>query len=154
MATSTRRQMLARAAVVGAAALGVAGAAPKEKKLKTEHNCEAPVGSKASADEHGPRELFAVVDARGTLQRGMHVASARAIGEGLYEVIFRRDVRRGVYLVTIGGHGHERLPPVGSASVLGRASSPRGVLVSTANALGENVNMGFHLLVICPDGYA
>jgi hypothetical protein len=155
MASSTRRQVLTRAAVVGAAALGVAADAPsKDKKLNSKCNSEPAVASKASADEHGPRELFAVVDARGTLQRGMHVTAVRALGVGLYEVIFKRDVRRGVYLATVGGHGYGGLPPVGSASVQGRATNPRGVLVSTADAEGENVSMGFHLLVICPDGYA
>jgi hypothetical protein len=158
MTTSTRRQVLTRAAAAGAAALGVSAAAaaqaPKEKKPRPRRNHEPPVHSKASAEAYGPRELFAVVDAEGNLRRGMHVASAQAIDQGLYEVVFRRDVRRGVYLATIGGHSYEGLPPVGSASVQGRATNPRGVLVSTANALGENVNMGFHLLVVCPDGYA
>ncbi len=44
--------------------------------------------------------------------------------------------------------------PVSSASVQGRATNPHGILVSTANGKGKNVDMGFHLLVICPDGYA
>ena len=158
MKTTTRRQALARAAVAGAAALGVSAAAaaqaPKDKKPRPKGNNEPPVHSKASAEGYGPRELFAVVDADGKLRRGMHVAAVGALDQGLYEVIFRRDVRRGVYLATNGGHSYEGLPPVGSASVQGRATNPRGVLVSTANAQGENVNMGFHLLVICPDGYA
>ena len=43
---------------------------------------------------------------------------------------------------------------MGCTSVQGRATNPRGVLVSTANAAGENVNIGFHLLVNCPNGCA
>jgi hypothetical protein len=69
-------------------------------------------------------------------------------------VIFKRDVRRGVYLATVGGPGYAGLPPTGYVSVQGRSTNPRGVLVSTASAQGENVNMGFHLLVLGPDGYA
>jgi hypothetical protein len=155
MTKSTRRQVITQAAVVGAAALGVAGVAlAKEKRLRPQRNNEPPVASKASADVHGPRELFAVVDSRGTLQRGMHVAAVRVLDVGLYEVIFKRDVRSGVYLATIGGHGAAGLPSVGSASVQGRATNPRGVVVSTADAQGDSASMGFHLLVICPDGYA
>jgi hypothetical protein len=156
MSGSTRRELLTGAAAAGAAALGVSAAAAQEPKGKKPRkgNNEAPVHSKASADEHGPRELFAVVDTDGTLRRGMHVAACGAVDIGIYEVIFKRDVRRGVYLATIGGHGYAGLPPTGYVSVQGRSTNPRAVLVSTCNTLGENVNMGFHLLVVCPDGYA
>jgi hypothetical protein len=113
-----------------------------------------PHHGKATADDHGPREMFAVVDRDGKLQRGMHVAAVRHLDRGFYEVEFRREVRRGVYLATIGGHGYEGLPPTGYIGVQGRSTNPKAVLVSTCNTLGENVNMGFHLLVVCPDGYA
>jgi hypothetical protein len=152
MKETTRREVLA------AAAVGVAGTAvaqtPKEKKPRPKRNNERAAASKASAEDYGPRQMFAVVDADGKLKRGMHAVAATALDQGLYEVVFRRDVRRGVYLASVGGHGYEGLPPVGFASVMGRSTNPRAVVVSTANALGENVNMGFHLLVVCPDGYA
>jgi hypothetical protein len=157
MSASTRRALLTRAAAAGVAALGVSAAAAQEsggKKPRPPRNAEPPVHSKASADEHGPRELFAVVAADGTLRRGMHVAGVEVLGVGVYEVVFRRDVRRGVYLATIGGHGYEGLPPVGYVSVQGRATNPRSVLVSTTSSQGENIGLGFHLLVVCPDGYA
>jgi hypothetical protein len=152
----TRRDVITGAAAAGAAALGVSAAAgaPRGERPNSQVNCGPAVPSKASADSHGPRELFAVVDGRGRLQRGMHVARVAYLGRGLYEVIFRRDVRRGVYLATVGDHGEEGLPPTGYVSVQGRSTDPHGVLVSTANSLGENVDMGFHLLVICPDGFA
>jgi hypothetical protein len=152
----TRRDVLSGAAAAGAVALGVSAVAgePQNKKAREKCNCGPVVASKASADECGPRELFAIVDGRGRLHRGMHVARVSYLGPGLYEVTFKRDVRRGVYLATIGGHSQEDLPPTGYVSVQGRSNDPRGVLVSTANALGENVDMGFHLLVVCPDGYA
>ena len=95
-----------------------------------------------------------MVDADGKLKRGMHVAAVAALDEGIYEVVFRRDVRRGVYVASVGGHGYEGLPPVGFACVMGRSTNPCAVVVSTTNALGENVKLGFHLLVVCPDGYA
>jgi hypothetical protein len=152
----TRRDVLTGAAVVGAASLGVSTAAGKAqtKKQGPQPNAGPPVASKAGPDDHGPREMFAVVDARGKLRRSMHVASVAYLGTGLYEVIFRRDVRCGVYLATIGGHGWEGLPAVGYVSVEGRSTNPRGVVVSTFNSERISGDMGFHLLVVCPDGYA
>jgi hypothetical protein len=84
----------------------------------------------------------------------MHVVSSARLDNGVYEVVFNRDVRRGVYLVTPGGHGYTGIPIAAVASVIGRATSPRGVLVYIANLQGEPVACGFHLLVVCPDGFA
>jgi hypothetical protein len=158
MQPTTRRDLLRRAAVAGAATLGVAAAgtaqdAPR-KKPPVRHNTEPAVQSKAAPEDHGPRQLFAVVDETGRLRRGMHVARVQRLADGLYEVVFRRDVRRGVYVATVGGHGYAGLPPVGFVGVTGRANNPRGVLVSTVSYAGTNVDMGFHLLVTCPEGYA
>ncbi len=156
MKPTTRREVLSVAAAAGAAALGVSMAAgqTQTKKPLPHANAGPAAPSKAGPDDHGPREMFAVVDSRGMLRRGMHVAGIAYLGTGLYEVLFKRDVRRGVYLATIGGCANEGLPPQGYVSVEGCAKDPRGVIVSTANAQGENVDLGFHLLVICPDGYA
>jgi hypothetical protein len=152
----TRREVIGGAAAAGAAALSASAAAgqPSNARPGPLVNSGPAVPSKARADDHGPRELFAVVDGRGRLRRGMHVADVARLGPGLYEVMFRRDVRRGVYLATIGDHAEEGLPPTGYVSVQGRSTDPRGVLVATANSQGENVDMGFHLLVVCPDGFA
>jgi hypothetical protein len=95
--------------------------------------------------------MFAVVDARGKLRRGMQVDRVFRLQAGLYEVIFAGDVQRGVYLATVSGPADAGLPPTGYVSVQGRVAAPRTVLVSTANSQGENVDMGFHLLVVCPD---
>jgi len=158
MRPTTRRDLLKRAAVAGAATLGAAPTATAQgaarRKPPARHNTEPAVPSKAGADDHGPQHLFAVVDKSGRLRRGMHVADVRHLDDGLYEVVFRRDVRRGVYVATVGGHGYEGLPPVGFAGVMGRANNPRSVLVSTVSYAGTNVDMGFHLLVTCPEGYA
>src|SRR6516165_558746 len=104
----TRRAVLTGAAAAGATVLGVAAAAakPQDKRRGQQANGGPAAPSKANADDHGPRELFAVVDAGGTLRRGMHVATVGYLGRGLYEAIFRRDVRRGVYLATVGDHTH------------------------------------------------
>ena len=110
----------------------------------------APVGC-PSGQSFGPRELFAVVDSDGTLKRGMHATSSLRLDLGLYEVIFSQDIRRGVYLVTPGGHGYTGVPPAAAASVTGRATNPRGVLVYISDLQGDPLACGFHLLVLCPD---
>src|SRR5262249_25454357 len=106
----TRRQAIQALTATGAVVLGSSAAVTAAQAQTPKHNGEAPVESKAKPDAHGPRELFAVVDADGTLKRGMHVVAATRLGLGTYEVIFARDVRRGVYLATPGGHGYVGIP--------------------------------------------
>lgn len=155
MKSVTRREIMHQAAAAGLTTLAVSAALPAASAQdRPRVNVETPVSSKATAEDHGPRELFAVVDAEGTLRRGLHASNVRNLGPGLFEVTFRRDVRRGAYLATLGGHGYEGLPPMGHISVMGRSSNPRAVLVSMVDIQGNPLNMGFHLLVICPDGYA
>jgi hypothetical protein len=154
MKSVTRREAIVAAAAgttaLAAAAAGAADTPPKKKK----HNTEPPVPSKAKPESVGPRELFAVVDRDGTLRRGLHAVSSQALENGVYEVIFNRDVRRGVYLATLGGHGFEGMPLMGSIAVVGRATDPRGVLVFITDLSGDQIGSGFHLLVVCPEGYA
>jgi hypothetical protein len=138
------------ASVVAASAAGAAE--PGDKRPKS--NRESPVSSKATSDNYGPRELFAVVDAEGNLKRGLYAVSSRSLELGVYEVLFARDVRRGAYLATTGGPGYEGVPLSAVASVMGRASDPRGVLVYTTDLTGAPLATGFHLLVVCPEGYA
>jgi hypothetical protein len=154
MKNVTRREALGvvatGAAVLTASATAVAQPAGKKSKA----NAEPSVVSKAKPETYGPRELFAVVDYDGTLKRGLHAVSARPLEVGVYEVIFARDVRRGVYLATPGGPGYEGVPLAAAASVMGRATDPQGVLVYTCDLTGAPVATGFHLLVVCPEGYA
>ena len=155
MNNMNRRDMVKLAAAAGAAALaGPATQAADPPPRYAKHNTEVPVESTATLERRGPRELFAVVDSDGNLKRGMHVASAVRLDLGLYEVIFNRDVRRGVYVVTPGGHGYTGIPLAAVASVIGRATNPRGVLVYVSGLQGDPLACGFHLLVVCPDGFA
>src|SRR5262249_6679517 len=102
----------------------------------------------------GPRELFAVVDAQGNIRRGLHAVSCRRLDVGCYEVIFSRDVRRGAYLVTIGGPGYGGAPLSGAAGVQEPATGPRRAFGYSTRLQGDPVDSGFHLLVVCPEGYA
>jgi len=155
MENVSRRKAMQLMGTTGAAALVASpGRAADGPGKKPQHNAEPAVPSKAAPDSHGPREMFAVVDHEGNLKRGLHAVAAKRLDIGVYEVIFSRDVRRGVYLVTPGGHGYEGIPPSATVGVMGRASNPRGVLVFTTNQQGDPLATGFHLLVVCPEGYA
>ena len=154
MKNLTRRQALGVVATGAAVLTATAPAAAQPAAKKSKANAEPPVHSNAKPESYGPRELFAVVDMQGNLKRGLHVVAAGSLETGVYEVIFNRDVRRGVYLATPGGHGYEGVPLAAAASVMGRASDPRGVLVYTTDLTGAPLATGFHLLVVCPEGYA
>jgi len=150
----TRRQAIKVMTATGAVVLGSSTAAAEPQAQTQKPNSEPPVASKATSESYGPREMFAVVDADGTLKRGMHVVSATRLGLGTYEVIFVRDVRRGAYLATPGGHGYTGIPLPAAVSVTGRATDPRGVLVYITSMSADPQDTAFHLLVLCPEGYA
>jgi len=154
MTDLTRRQALTVAAVAGTTLAAGGARADEPNKPRAKLNREPPRESTATAESYGPRELFAAVDADGTLQRSFHALTSVYLGQGVYEVIFKRDVRRGAYLATTGGPGYAGVPVAAVANVMGRATDPRGVLVYIANMQGDPIAAGFHLLVVCPDGYA
>jgi hypothetical protein len=155
MKSVTRRQAIQLVGAAGTAILAgsAAGAAePPAKNSKV--NREPPIPSKASPDSNGPRELFAVVSRKGDLKRGLHAVSSKRLDVGVYEVTFCRDVRRGVYLVSIGGSGYNGTPLAATASVMGRATNPKAVVVFATSLTGDQLDCSFHLLVVCPDGHA
>jgi hypothetical protein len=154
MKAITRRRAIKLATVAGATALGASVVKAADPPGKTKANREPPVESRSTAEKCGPCQLFAVVDADGNLKRGQHVVSAKKLDVGTYEVIFARDVRRGAFLVTPGGHGYTGVPVSAVAMVQGRANNPRGVLVYTENLTGIAFSSGFHLMVVCPEGFA
>jgi hypothetical protein len=156
MKSLTRRSMLAGAAAAGAAALGVSAVAgePQDKKPSQQPSGGPAVPGKTSADDQSLRQLFAVVDGDGTLRRGQHVAKVAYLGRGQYEVIFKRDVQRGVFQATIGDNSQDGVTPTGFVSVQCRSARPRAVRVATSDSQGMSVDMGFHLLVLCPSGDA
>lgn len=129
-------------------------AAARTRVQESKANSEPVAPSTAKAESTGPRDLFAVVGRDGKLERGHHAVSAKRLGAGIYEVTFSRDVRRGVYLATVGGPGFAGVPLAATAAVMGRATTPRGVLVYTTNLTSDPIDCGFHLLVVCPEGYA
>jgi hypothetical protein len=151
----SRRDAMKLAATAGAAALAASAAAaadPPPKKPTV--NVEPPVEGVTTAESYGARELFAVVDWEGKLRRGLHAVSATSLGTGYYEVVFDRNVRRGAYVATTGGPGFQGVPPAAIANVMGRANNPRAVFVFVSDLSGNPLAAGFHLVVICPEGFA
>jgi len=94
----------------------------------------------------------AVVSAAGQLVRGRGVASVARTAAGRYQVIFDREVRSCVYVVSVGDTSAAG-PGTGTASAAGLPASVNGVEVRTVsyNAGGNpvNENKPFHLIVNC-----
>jgi hypothetical protein len=97
------------------------------------------------------RTMYAVVNADGTLARGRNAASAARLGTGAYEVVFRRDVRKGAFVATIGLSGSTGQSLPGEITVVGRFGNDRGVFVTTHSSGGAPADLGFHLAVIASD---
>ena len=77
--------------------------------------------------------------------------SATRLGTGAYEVVFRKDVRKGAYLATIGLSGAAGASLPGEITVVGRAGNDRGVFVTTHSSGGAAADLGFHLAVLGAD---
>jgi hypothetical protein len=104
-----------------------------------------------SRDDDDARTMYAVVTANGTLARGRRAVSAARLGTGAYEVVFRKDVRKGAYLATIGLSGSAGSSLPGEITVVGRAGNDRGVFVTTHSSGGAAADLGFHLAVLGAD---
>jgi hypothetical protein len=104
-----------------------------------------------SRDDDDSRTMYAVVNADGTLARGRRAVSATRLGTGAYEVVFRKDVRKGAYVATIGLSGSAGSSLPGEITVVGRAGNDRGVFVTTHSSGGAAADLGFHLAVLGAD---
>ena len=95
-------------------------------------------------------ELWAVVDADGTLSRGSQAVSVtHTAGSSSYIVVFNQNVRNCVYSATVGLSGFVGTSARGFTTVVGAFADVNGVFVTTntvADATGER---GFHLFVKC-----
>lgn len=97
----------------------------------------------------GSKILSAVVTNTGTLVRGVRAKSSANLGQGLYEVVFGRNVTQCTYVGTVG-LSEPNSPPAGEISVAPRSGNSRGVFIRTSNSAGIPFNSGFHLTVVCP----
>ena len=90
---------------------------------------------------------FAVVDSSGTLVRGTATSVSHA-GDGFYIVDFDHTVKKCVFTATTGS-ATTGTPPSGIATVVGSGNDPDGVIVTTYDPTGAEVDYSFHLNVRC-----
>jgi hypothetical protein len=110
---------------------------------------EPSAGPSAAAErDNCACTLFAVINANGTLVRGLGVASAQRLANGVYEVIFNRNISRCAYVATMGDPGTGVGPP-GEIGVASRGGNPNGVFVTTYNSGGILADRPYHLAVHC-----
>jgi hypothetical protein len=140
-----RSQDVRNGGLVGkdARADGFGGRAIKESTLTT-----VPGAFIAHGSSH-----FAVVNAGGQQVRARGTTSAARTDNGVYQVIFDRDVRACAYYATIGSPTAAGPPPSGQIMVSSLASNVNGVEIRTNDgddpSPGAPVNRPFHLLVLC-----
>ena len=97
------------------------------------------------------KSLWAVVDADGTLARGVGaVAVTHTAGSGSYVVQFNQNVRACSYNSTIGLSGFSGTSARGFTTVVGAAADVNSVFVTTNDTAAATAERGFHLQVECP----
>lgn len=125
----------------GAAGQPVPGAEDVARADSQISTC-APVGLPATA-----RVLFAVVNANGTLVRGLGATSVTRLATGMYQVVFDQDVTGAGYVGTVGPPFSGGLAPQGAIAVAPRTGIPNAVFIETYAANGH-VDRPFHLAVL------
>jgi hypothetical protein len=105
---------------------------------------------KAKTDDRYVRPLFALVSRTGTLRRERGVDSSDRVEDpGFYIVRFTRNVRKCVYVATLGD-ASSGFPDPGEISVSNSDDgTTTGVWVKTFNSSGAETNKAFHLAAIC-----
>ncbi|WP_089156808.1 hypothetical protein [Micromonospora sp. NBS 11-29] len=111
-------------------------------RVDTEIDSCASVGLPRTA-----RVLFAVVDANGTLVRGLGATSATRLAAGMYQVAFDQDVAGAAYVGTVGLVGGGGLAPQGVVTVSPRTGIANAVFVET-HAPSGHADRPFHLTVL------
>jgi hypothetical protein len=91
--------------------------------------------------------LSAVVNANGTLSRGVDVVASTRIVEGAYQVTFNRDVTQCSYTVSQGDATTGT--SFGFSSAVRRNGVPTAVFVNTRTAANVADDRPFHLHVAC-----
>lgn len=95
------------------------------------------------------RPIFAVVNANGTLARGVATSSTVQQSTGTYRVTFTRDVSTCAFTGTLGNAGGG-FPPVGQIGIaFSDTASPNDIYVETRNSAGTLADAGFHVHASC-----
>jgi collagen triple helix repeat protein len=96
-------------------------------------------------------DLWAIVNANGTLARGSHTGVIALLATGHYAVYFQalpKPVQQCSFQATLGSPGSSA-PPAGMIGVAANSTYANGVEVWTFDASGALVSQSFHLAVFC-----
>jgi hypothetical protein len=105
----------------------------------------APAG--AGGSNLGTAQLFAVINANGSVSRGKGEASAVRVSSGYYRVGFYRNIAACAYVATVGGVAAEVVTCI--ANVTRMAGNNSNVLVRTFALNGTAADRSFHLYIDC-----
>lgn len=105
----------------------------------------APAG--AGGSNLGTAQLFAVVNANGSVSRGKGEASAIRVSAGYYRVGFYRNIAACAYVATVGGVAAEVV--TGIANVTRMSGNTSNVFVRTFALNGTAADRSFHLYIDC-----
>jgi hypothetical protein len=94
-------------------------------------------------------DFTAVVDADGTLARGLNAVSATHLDTGQYEVLFNKDVTLCGYTATVGLSGSAGASPFGTVNVAKRGGTKKAIFVQTFDTTNILSDLGFHVIVAC-----
>jgi hypothetical protein len=113
-------------------------------------NGSLAAGDLSAATKSSLGQLWAVVNADGTLARGRGATSSDSLGvDGQYEVVFNRSVAACAYVATLGD-ATASTGAEGVVTVAPRDGNANAVFVQTFDVLtGVEADLPFHLVVVC-----
>jgi hypothetical protein len=121
-------------------------------RLEDLHRRARRPGPRGPAGPPGPAgavtRLWAVMNASGSIARGVGTVSAGRLGAGVYEVIFNQNVTNCAFVGSVGGAADAAGNP-GAVAAARRTGNANGVRVETRNLGGALADRGFHVLVVC-----
>ncbi len=105
----------------------------------------APAG--AGGSNLGTAQLFAVINANGSVARGKGEAAATRVSAGYYRIGFYRNITGCAYVATVGGVAAEVV--TGIANVTRTTGSNSNISVRTFTLNGTAADRSFHLYIDC-----
>lgn len=103
----------------------------------------------ASAIASAAPDFTAVVNADGSLARGLKATAAVHLGTGEYEVDFTKNVTACGYTASIGLSGSSGSSDPGTVNVVGKQHNAKALFIQTFDATATPADLGFHVIVSC-----
>jgi hypothetical protein len=132
-----------RSAEIRNGSIGLRDLGPRARGRRGPAGPAGPAGAPGAVSR-----LWAVVNASGSIARGVGTTAVGRTSLGSYEIIFGQNVANCVFMASIGESGNIS-PTDGMVTVGRRAGNLNGVRVNTRNQNGMAADRGFHLIVVC-----